>query len=88
MSDPGRKDFSTRAREEITPDDTKSTQQKAKEAATDATDRIARGTQSDNSKSTGQSVHDKTQRESDRENHGGALHSVGDKVKSALGMNK
>ncbi|KAI9787643.1 MAG: DNA methyltransferase Dim-2 [Geoglossum umbratile] len=86
MSDPGRKDFSTKAKEEIIPDSTKSTQQKAKEAVTDTTDRIARGAQSDESKSAGQEVHDKAQRASDRDNHGGTMLSVGDKIKGTLGI--
>ncbi|KAH0538516.1 hypothetical protein FGG08_004903 [Glutinoglossum americanum] len=88
MSDPGRKDFSTKAREEITPDSTKSTQDKVKETFTDTTDRLARGIQSDESKSTGQGTFDKTQRASDREGHGGTTQSVGDKVKGTLGLNK
>ncbi|PKY07359.1 putative chaperone/heat shock protein Hsp12 [Aspergillus campestris IBT 28561] len=86
MSDFGRKDFSQKAKEEITPDSTKSTQDKVKETFTDTTDRVARGGQSDDSKSTGQQAFDKTQRAHDNESHGGATNSIGDKVKNALGM--
>ncbi|KAI9868345.1 MAG: hypothetical protein M1813_005788 [Trichoglossum hirsutum] len=88
MSDAGRKDFTTKAKEEITPDSSKSTLEKVKETATDTTDRLARGVQGDEHKSAGQEAFDKTQRTSDREVHGGTVHSVGDKVKGALGMNK
>ncbi|KAL9625108.1 MAG: hypothetical protein Q9160_000837 [Pyrenula sp. 1 TL-2023] len=77
MSDAGRKDFSTKAKEEITPDSTKSTQQKIKEGVTDTTDRVARGTQPDSDKSAGQSAFDKTQRSSDEHVHGGTGQSMG-----------
>ncbi|KAJ5976177.1 chaperone/heat shock protein Hsp12 [Penicillium waksmanii] len=91
MSDIGRKDFSTtplsEAKEEITPDSTKSTQDKVKETFTDTTDRVARGLQTDDSKGGAQETFDKTQRASDNNVHGGASNSVGDKVKNALGMN-
>ncbi|CAI7607162.1 unnamed protein product [Penicillium pancosmium] len=87
MSDTGRKDFSTKAKEEITPDSTKSTQDKVKETVTDTTDRVARGFQTDDSKGGAQEAFDKTQRSSDNNVHGGASNSIGDKVKNALGMN-
>ncbi|OKL60956.1 heat shock protein [Talaromyces atroroseus] len=87
MSDAGRKDFSTKAKEEITPDSSKSTQQKVKETFTDTTDRLARGTQPDDDKSTAQSAFDKSQRTSDNEAHGGATSSIGDKIKDTLGWN-
>ncbi|KAJ9292634.1 hypothetical protein DTO271G3_8606 [Paecilomyces variotii] len=86
MSDTGRKDFSQKAKEEITPDSSKSTQDKVKETFTDTTDRVARGFQSDDSKSTTQEAFDKTQRTHDNEAHGGATSSIGDKVKNALGV--
>ncbi|KAJ5934944.1 chaperone/heat shock protein Hsp12 [Penicillium verhagenii] len=86
MSDTGRKDFSTKAKEEITPDSTKSTQDKLKETVTDAGDRVSRGFQSDDSKGGAQEAFDKTQRAHDDHN-GGTASSVGDKVKNALGMN-
>ncbi|WEW60608.1 hypothetical protein PRK78_006095 [Emydomyces testavorans] len=85
MADAGRKDFSTKAKEEMTPDSTKSTQDKVKETATDTMDRLSRGVQPDDNKGAAQQTFDKTQRAHD--NHqGGATASVGDKVKSALGM--
>ncbi|KAJ5379983.1 chaperone/heat shock protein Hsp12 [Penicillium cataractarum] len=87
MSDAGRKDFTTKAKEEITPDASKSTQDKVKETFTDTTDRVARGFQSDDSKSAPQQAFDKTQRTHDNEAHGGATSSIGDKVKGALGLN-
>lgn len=61
----------TEAKEEITPDSTKSTQEKVKETFTDTTDRLSRGTQPDESKSTGQEAFDRTQRASDRSKDGG-----------------
>ncbi|KAK2757314.1 hypothetical protein FQN54_004828 [Arachnomyces sp. PD_36] len=85
MSDAGRKDFSTKAKEEITPDSTKSTQQKVKETVTDTADRISRGGQPDESKSSGQEAFDRVQRSSDRAN-GGTPETIGDKVKGTLGM--
>jgi hypothetical protein len=42
MSDAGRKDFSTKMKEEMTPDSTKSTQTKMKETFTDTGDKMAR----------------------------------------------
>ncbi|KAF4768371.1 hypothetical protein N7455_012309 [Penicillium solitum] len=86
MSDTGRKDFTTKAKEEITPDSTKSTQDKVKETFTDTTDRTSRGLQTDDSKGAGQEAFDKTQRASDNHGHGGATGSIGDKVKGALGL--
>ncbi|KAJ5631031.1 heat shock protein hsp9 [Penicillium longicatenatum] len=87
MSDTGRKDFTTKAKEEITPDSTKSTQDKVKETVTDTGDRVARGLQPDDNKSGGQEAFDKTQRAHD-DGNGGATSSIGDKVKNALGMDK
>ncbi|KAL2002455.1 hypothetical protein VTN02DRAFT_6763 [Thermoascus thermophilus] len=86
MSDAGRKDFLTKAKEGLTPDDAKSNQQKVKETFTDTTDRIARGLQPDESKSTSQSLWDKTERVHDNHEHGGAGASIGDKIKSAMGI--
>lgn len=88
MSDAGRKDFSTKAKEELTPDSTKSTQDKIKEGVTDTTDRFARGGQTDESKSTTQEAFDKTQRSHDNHAHGGATSSIGDKIKDAVGLGK
>ncbi|KAL3253195.1 hypothetical protein ABHI18_009667 [Aspergillus niger] len=86
MSDSGRKDFSTKAKEEMTPDSAKSTQDKVKETVTDTGDRIARGFQSDDSKSSPQEAFDKTQRSHDNNAHGGATSSIGDKIKNAVGL--
>ncbi|KAK8218005.1 putative chaperone/heat shock protein Hsp12 [Phyllosticta capitalensis] len=86
MSDAGRKDFSTKAKEEMTPDSTKSTQQKVKESVTDAGDKIARGFQTDDSKSTSQEASDKLGRSKDEHVHGGTGESIVDKAKNAVGL--
>lgn len=64
------------AKEEITPDSAKSTQDKVKETAGDTTDRFTRGAQSDKDKSATQEAADKGQRIHDNEHHGGATQSV------------
>lgn len=64
------------AKEEITPDSAKSTQDKAKETVTDTTDRFTRGAQSDKDKSAPQEAWDKGQRVHDNEHHGGAGQSM------------
>lgn len=64
------------AKEELTPDASKSTQQKVSETVTDTADRVVRGAQPDDSKSNGQSAFDKVQRTSDNEAHGGATNSM------------
>lgn len=64
------------AKEEITPDSTKSTQDKIKETVTDTGDRVARGVQPDDNKGAGQTLFDKTQRAHDNDAHGGATSSV------------
>jgi hypothetical protein len=66
----------TEAKEELTPDSSKSTQQKLSENVTDTADRVVRGGQPDDSKSNVQSTFDKTQRTSDNEAHGGATNSM------------
>ncbi|KAJ9647210.1 hypothetical protein H2201_003362 [Coniosporium apollinis] len=86
MSDAGRKSFTDKASEHMTPDSTKSTTEKTKEAFTDTTDKLARGMQSDDSKSTSQSVTDKASRSKDEHVHGGSGESVLDKAKNAIGM--
>lgn len=58
------------AKEEITPDSSKSTQDKVKETFTDTSDRVQRGAQSDENKSTGQEIYDKAQRMKDDHNGG------------------
>ncbi|KAF2278433.1 putative chaperone/heat shock protein Hsp12 [Westerdykella ornata] len=86
MSDAGRKDFSDKLKEGVTPDSTKSTQQKVKETFTDTGDKIARGVQPDDQKSAGQEFTDKVGRSKDREVHGSAGGSILDKTKDALGL--
>lgn len=88
MSDAGRKDFSTKAKEHMTPDSSKSTQQKVKETVTDTGDKFARGAQPDHDKSLGQEATDKVSRSHDREVHGSSGGSVLDKAKNALGLDK
>ncbi|KKK25043.1 hypothetical protein P175DRAFT_0504068 [Aspergillus ochraceoroseus IBT 24754] len=85
MSDTGRKDFTTKAKEEMTPDSTKSTQDKIKETFTDTTDRISRGLQPDDQKGAAQQAFDKGQRAHDNHN-GGAGQSIADKIKNAVGL--
>ncbi|KAF2121797.1 putative chaperone/heat shock protein Hsp12 [Lophiotrema nucula] len=88
MSDAGRKDFHTKVGESMTPDSTKSTQQKLKESVTDAGDTVARGVQPDHNKSAGQETSDKLGRSKDREVHGSSGGSILDKTKNALGLDK
>lgn len=73
MSDAGRKDWSQKAKEEITPDSSKSTLDRTKENVTDGRDRLAGEIQSDANKGTAQAAFDKGKREKDG--------SVMDKVK-------
>ncbi|KAI5851326.1 heat shock protein 9/12-domain-containing protein [Morchella snyderi] len=84
MSDLGRKDFSTKAKEEITPDHSKSTAQRVKEGVTDTADHAAAGLNPDGNKSTTQEVFDKGRREKDHQTNDGPI----DKVKHALGLDK
>ncbi|KAE8374670.1 heat shock protein 9/12-domain-containing protein [Aspergillus bertholletiae] len=86
MSDAGRKDWSTKAKEQITPDSAKSTQDKLKEGATDIGDRFARGVQPDEQKSGMQEAYDKGQRMHDNKSHGGTGESILDKAKNAMGL--
>lgn len=88
MSDAGRKDFSTKTKEHLTPDSSKSTQQKVKESVTDTSDKFARGIQPDDSKSTAQETSDKFGRSKDEHVHGGTGDSIVDKTKHALGLDK
>ncbi|KAI9796521.1 MAG: hypothetical protein M1835_003855 [Candelina submexicana] len=69
MSDAGRKDFSTKIKETITPDSSKSSKDKVKENVTDHADKAARGVQSDHDKSTSQSLMDKMGRMTDNHSH-------------------
>ncbi|KAF2444519.1 putative chaperone/heat shock protein Hsp12 [Karstenula rhodostoma CBS 690.94] len=88
MSDAGRKDLHTKLGESITPDSTKSTQQKIKETVTDSGDKFARGAQPDHEKSLGQEASDKAGRSHDRTAHGSSGGSILDKGKHALGLDK
>ncbi|CEP23689.1 unnamed protein product [Cyberlindnera jadinii] len=58
MADAGRKDFSDKIAEGITPDSQKSYAQQAKEGVTDGLDKAARTLQPDNTKSTTQQLGD------------------------------
>ncbi|KAE9981987.1 hypothetical protein BLS_006739 [Venturia inaequalis] len=86
-SDLGRKDFSTKAKESMTPDSTKSTGTKIAESVTGAGDKVARAGP-DSEKSTGQSLGDKVGRSKDEHVHGGTHESIADKTKHALGLDK
>ncbi|KAG0643487.1 heat shock protein 9/12-domain-containing protein [Tuber brumale] len=86
MTETLRKDFSTKAREEITPDSSKSTLDRAKESVTDTADRVASGLQSDQHKSNTQEIFDKTRREKDHQRDNSE--SLLDKTKHALGVDK
>jgi len=88
MSDLGRKDFSSKASDKMTPDSSKSTMDKVGETFTDTTDKVSRGVVPDSEKSTGQSLSDKAGRSKDDAVHGGSGESVLDKAKGALGMDK
>jgi len=86
MADTGRKDFSTKMKEGVTPDSSKSTTEKVKETFTDTGDKVSRGVVPDSEKSTGQSISDKFGRSKDENVHGGSGGSVLDKTKNALGL--
>ncbi|PLB52078.1 putative heat shock protein Awh11/Hsp9 [Aspergillus steynii IBT 23096] len=86
MSDTGRKDFSTKAEEKITPDSSKSTTDKIKETFTDTTDRVSGAAQPDSDKSATQRAFDSTRSEKDDQVHGSSAQTVGDKVKNAVGL--
>lgn len=88
MSDAGRKDFTSKAKESMQPDSSKSTLDKMGEGATDTMDKAARTVQGDGSKSGTQSAADKMGRSKDDAAHGGTGESVMDKAKGALGMQK
>jgi len=82
MTDAGRKDFSTKAKESMQPDSSKSTTDKVSESVSGAGDKAARAVQPDNDKSSSQAIGDKVGRSKD--DHTGE--SVMDKTKNALGM--
>lgn len=66
----------TEAKEEMTPDSAKSTQDKVQESFTDTKDRVVRGVQPDENKSATQEAYDKGQRMHDDKSHGGGASSV------------
>ncbi|GFF31321.1 heat shock protein hsp9 [Aspergillus udagawae] len=86
MSDTGRKDFSTKAKEEITPDSQKSTLDKMKETVTDATDRLTGSAQGDKQKSYTQQAYDSMRGEKDDQVHGSSTQTMGQKAKDAMGL--
>jgi hypothetical protein len=65
MSDLGRKDWSTKAKEGVTPDSSKSTLDKTKQNVTDTIDKISGEIQPDSQKGAAQSAFDKGKREKD-----------------------
>ena len=65
MSDIGRKDWSTKAKEGITPDSSKSTVDKTKEDVTNTIDKVSGEIHPDSHKSAAQSAFDKGKREKD-----------------------
>ncbi|CAD1809477.1 Heat shock protein 9/12 family protein [Candida parapsilosis] len=65
MSDAGRKNFSDKLSESLTPESEKSTLEKGKEAVTDKVDDFAGKTVPDNQKSFGQTVADDAKKGSD-----------------------
>ncbi|PNS21246.1 hypothetical protein CAC42_1025 [Sphaceloma murrayae] len=83
MSEAGRKDFSDKVGEKMTPDSSKSTTDKIKEGVTDTTDKAARGVQPDSSKSNTQETADKLGRSKDSNTDNKPM---GDKIKDAVGL--
>ncbi|KAH8430688.1 heat shock 9/12 family protein [Aspergillus melleus] len=86
MSDTGRKDFSTKAQEKLTPESQKSTADKISETFTDTSDRIFGAGQPNQDKSTTQRAFDSVRGESDNQAHGSSSQTVGQKVKDTLGL--
>ncbi|ETN46640.1 uncharacterized protein HMPREF1541_00826 [Cyphellophora europaea CBS 101466] len=70
MSDPGRKNFSTKVKESITPGIFKSRSEKVKEHTTDNADTAARESQPDSTRGALQAGADKVGRAQDRVVHG------------------
>lgn len=62
MADAGRKDFSQKIDEKITPDSNKSLYERTKETVTDTADKVANDLTPENQKSFSQSVGDSVQR--------------------------
>lgn len=77
MADAGRKDFSTKISEAVTPESSKSTFQKAKESVTDTVDSAASNLTPANQKSFGQTAADKIHSDYDK-----AKADIDDKAKT------
>ena len=88
MSDAGRKGFTDKASEAMTPDSQKSTGQKLSEGATDITDKVSRNAQPESDKSATQKLGDSVSGQKDQQAHGGTGGGIIDKAKDTLGMNK
>jgi len=86
MSDMGRKDFSSKVSDSLTPNSSKSTTDKVGDTFSGAGDKIAREAVPDSQKSTSQQVSDKFGREKDNSAHGSTGGSVVDSVKDTFGM--
>jgi molybdopterin biosynthesis enzyme MoaB len=86
MSDLGRKDFSSKVSDSMTPNSSKSTVDKVGDTFSGAGDKIAREAVPDSQKSTTQKVSDKFGREKDNTAHGGTGESIVDKTKNAFGL--
>ncbi|KAI9035822.1 potassium transport protein TRK1/TRK2 [Aspergillus affinis] len=80
MTDFGRKDFSTKAEEKITPDSSKSTVDKISETFTDTSDRIFGAAQPNQDKSATQRAFDSARGETDNQAHGGSSQTIGEKT--------
>lgn len=68
MSDAGRKNFSDKLNEGLTPDSQKSTWDKGKEFVTDETDKLAGKFQGEENKGVAQGMHDSAQKGADEAN--------------------
>ncbi|KIW02826.1 uncharacterized protein PV09_05883 [Verruconis gallopava] len=88
MSDAGRKDFTDKAQEKLTPESQKSTTDKLSEGATDIGDKVARNVQPEQDKSTTQSIGDTLSGNKDHATSGGTGGGIIDKTKETLGMKK
>lgn len=83
MADAGRKDFSTKLGEKVTPDSQKTTYDKAKEGLTDAYDKAASAVTPEDGKSFSQQVGDSVQ-----QGHDDAQKSWGESAQEVLENSK
>ncbi|KAK5699790.1 hypothetical protein LTR97_005921 [Elasticomyces elasticus] len=90
MSDLGRKDFSTKASEKMTPDSSKSTVDKVTESITNTGDSVSRNTVPGEQKSTSQKAADAVSNTKHNAQHDAKTDdkSMVDKAKDAVGLNK